>query len=61
MVHIWGILHSTAEGSIVLQGRVADAYGCISFIYVSSPGDPIPKRACCGWVLERLIMKNLRK
>lgn len=61
MVHIRGIFHSTAEGPIVLYGRVDYAYGRIPVVHISNPGNSIPKRAHCGWVLERLIMKNLRK
>lgn len=60
MVHIWGILHRTAECPVVLQGGVAYAYGGVASVHISSPGNPIPKRACRGWVLERLIMKNLK-
>ena len=58
MVHIRGVFHSTAECPIVLHGRIAYAYGCIPFVYISNPGYPIPKSARCGWVLQRLIMKN---
>lgn len=58
MVHIWGILHSTAECPIVLYCRVVYAYGCIPFVYISNPGNSISKCACCGWILEGLIMKN---
>ena len=61
MVHVRGVFHSTAECPIVLHGRIAYAYGCIPFVHISNPGYPIPKSARCGWVLERLIMKNLGK
>ena len=61
MVHVRGVFHSTAECPIVLHGRIAYAYGCIPFVHISNPGYPIPNSARCGWVLERLIMKNLGK
>lgn len=61
MVHVRGVFHSTAECPIVLHGRIAYANGCIPFVYIPNPGNPIPKSARCGWVLERLIMKNLGK
>lgn len=61
MVHIWGVLDRAAERAVVLEGRATDAYGRIPLVHISGPGNPIPKCACCGWVLERLIMENLRK
>lgn len=61
MMHVGGVLHSTAERPIVLYGRVVNAYGGIPFVHISNPGNAISKCACCGWVLEGLIMKNLRK
>lgn len=61
MVHVWGVLHSTAEGPVVLYSGVANAYGGIPFVYVSNPGNPVSKCARGAWVLEGLIMENLRK
>lgn len=61
MVHVWRILHGTAERAIVLQSGIADADGCIPFVHISNPGNPVSERARCRWVLERLVMKNLRK
>lgn len=61
VVHVWRILHGTAERPIVLQSGVADADGRIPFVHISNPGNPVSERARCRWVLERLVMKNLRK
>lgn len=61
VVHVRGVLHSAAEGPIVLQGGVAYAYGRVPFVHVSGPGNPVSERARRAWVLERLVVENLRK
>lgn len=61
VVHVRRVLHSTAERPIVLQSGFADADGCIPFVHISNPGNPVSECARCRWVLERLVVEDLRK
>lgn len=61
VVHVWRVLHSTAKRPIVLQSGVADADGRVPFVDISGPGDPVSECPRCSRILERLIMKDLRK